>query len=244
MLTAGTFRTLVTDRAQQARLVSEPFIEIYDCAHTTSNASCCSIAPATRAPGASPGGRPRQRHSKITKRRYSDRHGRLTGSFRCRVSPWSSRVFEPSCRPPAEATATVQPTKISLLMAKSRSVNWGGSAGKCAADVSRPPRRPDSSLVRSLEWGYNFHRFRNQKGNSGSRWLADAANVQNHRRKMVHRNPPGNPNEEGLAKPPVTLSRSEQHVNRVLSRIQQKRQQSNDQSVPRYFESDDRENTR
>ena len=61
---------------------------------------------------------------------------------------------------------------------------------------------------------------------------------------MVHRNPPGNPNEEGLAKPPVTLSRSEQHVNRVLSRIQQKRQQSNDQSVPRYFEPDDRENTR
>jgi hypothetical protein len=60
---------------------------------------------------------------------------------------------------------------------------------------------------------------------------------------MVQRYPFGNPNEQGLTKPPTTLSRSAQHVNRVLSRVEQKRQYSNDQSVPRHFEPEDGENT-
>jgi hypothetical protein len=58
----------------------------------------------------------------------------------------------------------------------------------------------------------------------------------------MHRNPSGNPNEASLTKPPVTLSRSEEHVNRVLSRIQQKRQHTDGESAPRYFEPEDGEN--
>ena len=59
----------------------------------------------------------------------------------------------------------------------------------------------------------------------------------------MHRNLPEKLNEERFTKLPATLSRSEQHVNRVLSRIEQKRQQGNDQSVRRHIEPEDEETT-
>lgn len=59
----------------------------------------------------------------------------------------------------------------------------------------------------------------------------------------MQRNLREKPNEEGFTKAPATMSRSEQHVNRVLSRIEQKKQHS-DHSVPRDFEPEDEENKR
>ncbi|MGA2961337.1 MAG: hypothetical protein ABSD96_06665 [Candidatus Korobacteraceae bacterium] len=60
----------------------------------------------------------------------------------------------------------------------------------------------------------------------------------------MQRNLREKPEEGEFTKAPATLSRSEQHVNRVLSRIEEKRQRGDDQSVRRYIEPEDEENKR
>jgi hypothetical protein len=123
--------------------------------------------------------------------------------------------------------------------------HWGSvtaCTGSTREGGHHSAQRSDSSLVRSSRMGVQSLPISKSRRNSGSRWLAGVVNVQNHRRRMMHRNPSGNPNEASLTKPPVTLSRSEEHVNRVLSRIQQKRQHTDGESAPRYFEPEDGEN--